>query len=134
VAFPGATPSLRVLIVNDDVSVSDMFCRTLRLEGFEVWGGFSAKEGLSLADKHRPHAIIIDLRMPLASGIAVVASLRGLSGHAQTPIALVTGDYYVSGEQADVLRSLGATLHYKPLWLGELVSVARELVHATVTL
>ncbi len=121
-------------MVNDDVSVSDMFCRTLRLEGFEVWGGLSASEGLALADKHRPHAIIVDLRMPLASGIEVLRSIRRLPGFTHTPVALVTGDYYVNDEQADVLRSLGATLHYKPLWLGELVNVARELVHAAVTL
>ncbi len=121
-------------MVNDDVSVSDMFSRTLRLEGFEVWSGLSAHEGLALADKHRPHAIIVDMRMPLARGIEVLRSLRQLSGLAHTPMALVTGDYYVSDEQADVLRSLGATLHYKPLWLSELVTVARELVLAAVAL
>jgi len=121
-------------MVNDDVSVSDMFCRTLRLEGFEVWGGLSAKEGLALADKHHPHAIIVDLRMPIGSGIEVLRSMRRLTGLAHTPVALVTGDYYVSSEQTDVLRSLGAVLHYKPLWLKELVDVARELVHAAVAL
>jgi len=121
-------------MVNDDVAVSDMFCRTLRLEGFEVWGGLSAREGMDLADKHRPHAVIVDLRMPLESGINVLRNLRRVPGLAHTPVALVTGDYYVSDAQADVLRSLGATLHYKPLWLGELVNVARELVHAAVIL
>lgn len=132
--FPASNSGPRVLLVNDDVSVSDMFSRTLRLEGFEVWGGLSAREGLILADRHRPHAIVVDLRMPLDSGIDLIRSVRRLSGLAHTPVALVTGDYYVNDGQADVLRSLGATLHYKPLWLGELVNVARELVHAAVAL
>jgi DNA-binding response OmpR family regulator len=121
-----------VLLVNDDASVSDMFCRSLRLEGCEVWNGFSAREGLALADKHHPQAIIVDLRMPLGSLIEVVRNLRALSGLAQTPVALITSDYYVDPALADVLRSLGATVHYKPLWLGELVNVAKTLIPAPV--
>jgi DNA-binding response OmpR family regulator len=123
-----------VLLINDDVSVSDMFCRALRLDGFEVWGGLSAREGLGLAEKHRPHAVIVDLRMPLGSVLDVLRSVRQLAGLAHTPVALVTGDYYVNDEQAERLRALGATLRFKPLWLGELVDVARELVHASVAL
>ena len=59
----------RVLIVDDDVSVTDTFSRMLRLEGYEVWAALSADEGLSLAQTHRPHAVILDLRMPLTSGL-----------------------------------------------------------------
>jgi|CXWL01.1.fsa_nt_gi DNA-binding response OmpR family regulator len=119
-------------MVNDDVSVSDMFCRTLRLDGYEVWNGFSAKEGLSLADKHHPHAIIVDLRMPLASVVEVVRNLRRLPGLDQASVALVTGDYYVDAAQADVLRSLGASVYYKPLWIEELVNIARTLIPTAV--
>src|SRR6266550_8343773 len=42
----------RVLIVDDDVSVTDTFSRMLRLEGYEVWAALSAYEGLSLAQTH----------------------------------------------------------------------------------
>jgi DNA-binding response OmpR family regulator len=121
-------------MINDDVSVSDMFCRTLRLEGFEVWDSFSAREGLLLAERHRPHAVVVDLRMPLSGGIALVRQLRHVTGLAHAPVALVTGDYYVTDAQTDMLRSLGTSVHFKPLWLDELVGVARELVHAAVTL
>lgn len=109
-----------------------MFCRTLRLEGFEVWGALSSSEGLTLAEKYRPHAVIVDFRMPVDSGIHLLRRVRVLPGLAHAPLALVTSDYYVTNDQADVLRSLGATLQYRPLWLSELVNVARELVHAAV--
>ena len=42
-------PNARVLIVDDDVSVTELFARMLRLEGFEVWAAHSADEGLVLA-------------------------------------------------------------------------------------
>jgi hypothetical protein len=44
-----------------------------------------------------------------------------------TPVAIVTGDYYL--DEARRQRSaLGAELRFKPLWLEELVTLARELL------
>jgi DNA-binding response OmpR family regulator len=122
------TAVARILIVDDDVSVTDAFARTLRLDGHEVWSARSADEGLNLAQIHSPHAIILDLRAPLASALGFLRSLRTKHGLADTPVAIVTGDYHVDEPQERELRALGAQLHYKPLWLGELVTLARDLL------
>ena len=127
-----ATPAPRVLIVDDDVSVTNLFSRMLRLEGYEVWAGHTADEGLNLARTHRPHAIILDLRMPLTSGLQVLKAIRALPGMVQTPVAIVTGDYYLAEAQSEEIRALGAELRYKPLWLDELVTLARELLTVPV--
>jgi len=128
----GSAPAPRVLIVDDDVSVTNLFSRMLRLEGYEVWAAHTADEGLSLAQTHRPHAVILDLRMPLTSGLQLLRSIRGISGLAQTPVAIVTGDYYLAESQSEEIRALGAELRYKPLWLDELVTLARELLTVPV--
>jgi len=117
----------RVLIVDDDVSVTDTFSRMLRLEGYEVWAAWSANEGLNLAQAHRPHAVILDLRMPLTSGLQFLRAVRAIPGLTHTPVAIVTGDYYLEEAHADEIKALGAELRYKPLWLEELVTLAREL-------
>ncbi|HLG53781.1 MAG TPA: response regulator [Vicinamibacterales bacterium] len=127
-----STPAARVLIVDDDVSVTELFSRMLRLEGYEVWAAHSADEGLSLAQVHRPHAVILDLRMPLTSGLQVLRSIRAVPGLAHTPVAIVTGDYYLADAQSEEIRALGAELRYKPLWLDELVTLARELLTVPV--
>ena len=123
----GTTPS-RVLIVDDDVSVTDTFSRTLRLEGYEVWAALSADEGLSLAQTHQPHAIILDLRMPLTSGLQFLRAIRAIPTLTNVPVAIVTGDYYLDETQASEIQALGAELRYKPLWLEELVTLARDLL------
>ena len=123
----GTTPS-RVLIVDDDVSVTDTFSRMLRLEGYEVWAALSADEGLSLAQAHRPHAIILDLRMPLTSGLQFLRAIRAIPSLTNVPVAIVTGDYYLDETQAAEIQALGADLRYKPLWLEELVILARDLL------
>ena len=128
---PGAAAP-RVLIVDDDVSVADTFSRTLRLEGYEVWSALSADEGLTLAQTHRPQAVILDLRMPLTSGLQFLRAIRAIPGLTNTPVAIVTGDYYLDDAQADEIHALGAELLYKPLWLEELVTLARDLLATPV--
>lgn len=122
------TTAARVLIVDDDVSVTDTFSRMLRLEGYEVWAALSADEGLRLAQAHYPNAIILDLRMPLTSGLQFLRAIREIPSLTNTPVAIVTGDYYLDDLQTEEIRLLGADLKYKPLWLEELVTLARDLL------
>lgn len=117
-----------MLIVDDDVSVTDTFSRTLRLEGYEVWAALAADQGLNLAQTHRPHAVILDLRMPLTNGLQFLRAIRAIPGLANTPVAIVTGDYYLDEAQTAEIQALGAILRYKPLWLEELVTLARDLL------
>lgn len=118
----------RLLIVDDDISVTDTLSRMLRLEGYEVWAALSADEGLRLAQTHKPHAVILDLRMPLASGLQFLRAIRKVPELAETPVAIVTGDYYLDDAQAAEIRSLKAELRFKPLWLDELVALASQLL------
>ena len=122
----------RVLIVDDDGATADSFSRTLRLEGYEVWAGLSAEEGLTLAQTHQPHAIVLDLRMPLTSGLQFLRAIRAIDGLATTPVAIVTGDYGLDDEVQDEIRALGAELRFKPIWIEELVTLARELLRVPV--
>src|SRR5919106_5913353 len=128
----GSSTAPRVLIVDDDGATADSFSRTLRLEGYEVWAALSADEGLTLAQTHQPHAVILDLRMPLTSGLQFLRAVRAIPGLTTTPVAIVTGDYYLEEAQATEIKDLGAELRYKPLWLEELVTLARELLKIPV--
>ena len=118
-----SAPTARVLIVDDDVSVTELFARMLRLEGFEVWAAHSADEGLSLAQSHRPHAVILDLRMPLTSGVQVLRSLRAIPGMQHTPVTIVTGDYYLAESQTAEIKSPGSRCPIQ-------TTVARRTGHA----
>src|SRR5262245_11671390 len=109
----GSPPVARVLIVDDDSSVTDTFSRMLRLEGHEVWAALSAREGLKLAQTHRPTAVIVDLRSPLATSIDLVRTLRAMPHLAHTPMAIVSGDYHPTPAHLTELTALGIDLRYK---------------------
>jgi len=48
-----------------------------------------------------------------------------------TPVAIVTGDYLLDDSVSTELRELGAELRFKPLWLDDLVGLARTLLTVT---
>lgn len=117
-----------ILIVDDDEGVTQTFARMLRMEGYQVRTAMSAETGLREAAAHPPDAIILDLRMPLVDGLGFLRRLRSYEAQRATPVAIVTGDYFLDDMTSSELRELGAELKYKPLWLEDLVGLARTLL------
>ena len=117
-----------ILIVDDDRAVADTFERMLKLEGFRVVTAISAESGLELADNVHPSAIILDMRMPITSGLQFLRQVRSRPHLVDVPVAIVTGDYFLSDPIQNELKSLGAAVRFKPMWLEDLVALARTLV------
>lgn len=117
-----------ILIVDDDEAVTQTFARMLQLEGYEVRTAVSAESGLREAAEHLPDAIILDLRMPLVDGLGFLRRLRRHENQRSTPVAIVTGDYFLDESVSTELKQLGAELKFKPMWLEDLVGLARTLL------
>lgn len=130
IAPEAASATKTILIVDDDRSVADTFARMLKLEGFEVATAINAEAGLELAEHVRPNAIILDMRMPIMNGLQFLRKLRAKPHLVETPVAIVTGDYFVENDHAikHEIFTLGAALRFKPLWLEDLIVLAKTLV------
>lgn len=120
-----------ILIVDDDEAVTKTFARMLKLEGFDVFTAVNPQIGLQIADDVKPQAIILDLRMPLLDGIGFLRRLRATEAHRDTPVAIVTGEYELDDSLSTEMRELRAELRYKPLWLDDLLTLARNLLKVT---
>jgi DNA-binding response OmpR family regulator len=123
-----STGTRTILVVDDDRSVTDTFARMLKLEGFGVATALTAETGLELAEAVRPDAIILDMRMPIKNGLHFLRLVRKRPHLASVPVAIVTGDYFLSEPMQRELRTLGAAIRFKPLWLDELIALAKSLV------
>ena len=119
-----------ILIVDDDRSVADTFARMLKLEGFGVATALSAETGLELAETVNPQAIILDMRMPITNGLQFLRQVRSRPHLVDVPVAIVTGDYFLPEAIQNELKSLGASIRFKPLWLEDLIALAKILVSA----
>ncbi len=126
-----ATAAAKILIVDDDEGVTHTFARMLRLEGYQVRTAINAETGLREAEQSHPDAIILDLRMPLLDGLGFLRKLRAHDDQRSVPVAIVTGDYFLDDAVSAELRELGAELRFKPLWLEDLVGLARNLLKVT---
>ena len=119
-----------ILIVDDDQSVADTFARMLQLEGFKVKTALTAEEGLEHASALLPDAIILDMRMPITNGLQFLRQVRARPPLANIPVAIVTGDYFLTDPVQKELGKLGASIRFKPLWLEDLIALAKTLINA----
>jgi DNA-binding response OmpR family regulator len=125
---PAKSATRSILIVDDDRSVADTFARILKLEGFNVATAMSAEAGLELADNVVPDAIILDMRMPITNGLQFLRLIRSKPHLVEVPVAIVTGDYFLADAIQNELRSLGASIRFKPMYLEDLLTLARTMV------
>ena len=119
-----------ILIVDDDRSVADTFARLLELEGFKVATALSAEAGLELAERVHPDAIILDMRMPITNGLQFLRLVRSKPHLVEVPVAIVTGDYFLPEPLQMEIKALGAALKFKPMWLEDLLTLAKTMVSA----
>jgi DNA-binding response OmpR family regulator len=103
----------------------------LRLEGFDVRTALNGEMGLREASRSHPDAKKHDHRMPLVDGLRFLRRLRADDEQRDVPVAIVTGDYLLDDDIASELRQLGAEVKFKPLWLEDLVGLARNLLRVT---
>jgi PleD family two-component response regulator len=84
------TPALTVLVIDDQVTLARAFALALESVGYMAHIAHTAEDGLRLAQREHPAAIILDLRMPFISGTGFLYRLRALPQHRDTPVMVVT--------------------------------------------
>jgi len=110
-----------VLVVDDDVALSEMLQIVLRQEGFEtVWCG-RGDRALDAFRRHRPDVVLLDIMLPGGDGVEVCRAIRAESG---VPIVMLTA----RSDTQDIVRGLeaGADDYVpKPFKVQELVARLR---------
>jgi DNA-binding response OmpR family regulator len=78
----------RILIVDDDPSVSSVLRRGLNYEAFAVDVAASGEEALEIARERYPDLVILDVMMPGLDGLEVLKRLRAADEH--LPVLMLT--------------------------------------------
>ena len=60
--------SKKILIIEDEKTISDIIQFNLTKEGFEVETAYDGKDGLEKALNGKPDLILLDLMLPLMDG------------------------------------------------------------------
>lgn len=68
--------SVKVVLVEDDINLQNMYRLKLELEGYEVGLANNGLEGLTVIESFMPAVVLLDLRMPVMSGDEMLAKMR----------------------------------------------------------
>jgi two-component system response regulator CpxR len=122
----------RVLIVDDDIELTELVGEYLRSEGFEVEAVHDGEAGLQRALSAQPSLVVLDIMLPKMNGLDVLRSLRPKS---RVPVLILTA----RGDDMDRIIGLeiGADDYLgKPFNVRELVARIRAILrraHAPAT-
>jgi len=117
-----------VLIVDDDPVVGQTFGRMLTVSGFRATITDSAQAAIEAAGTETPDVILTDLRMPMSDGMELIARLRRDNNLREVPVAVITGDHFLTEEFLAGLRNYGASVRFKPLFMNDLLSLVEGLL------
>jgi DNA-binding response OmpR family regulator len=117
----------RVLLVDDDVDLTEMLSLYLAREGFDVQVMHDGESGAAEATRGAYAIVVLDIMMPRMSGIEALRRIRAAS---QVPVLMLTA----RGENVDRIVGLdmGADDYVpKPCTPGELAARIRAILRRT---
>ena len=89
----------KILLIEDDQIVANVYRNKLLLEGFQVEVAFDGETGLEMAQSFRPDAVLVDLMLPKMPGVEVIKKLRLQPEFLSLPLVVFTNTYLTSTVQ-----------------------------------
>jgi adenylate cyclase len=122
-----APPDRRLLIIDDDTGLLEIFRLFMEKQGFSVASAEDGLLGLEKAKVFKPHLIVLDLMMPKLNGFEVIHRLQA-EGLGAIPVIIITGFSNPANEQ--ILRQEPNVVDFlsKPVDHAALVKRIRSLL------
>ena len=98
---------MTILIIDDEPDIRLIVRLSLQKRGLTVVEASGGQEGVRLARRERPDAILLDVMMPNVDGPTTLAALRAAPESAAIPVVFLTAKAQRS--EVERLRDLGAT-------------------------
>jgi two-component system chemotaxis response regulator CheY len=96
----------KVLIVEDDESLRDVYKEIFEKEGFTVEIANNGVEGIAKVREFVPDAVILDIVMPKMSGFDVLKAMREDDKLKKVPVVIITNVY---ADSQDLIQNWGVS-------------------------
>lgn len=118
----------KILLVEDDINLREIYAARLQVEGYEVISAGDGEEALAVAVRERPDLIISDVMMPKISGFDMLDILRSTPETKNVKVIVMTA----LSQEEDRKRGeqLGADKYVvkSQVTLDDVVSMVREIL------
>jgi DNA-binding response OmpR family regulator len=122
------SPPLRILVVEDDISVRQLSTSVLKSSGFQVDTAEDGAAGWDALHTNSYDLLITDNSMPKLSGVELIQMLR--SEHMTLPVVMASGAIPTEALNGNPSLDLAAML-VKPFTKDELLGTVKKALHAT---
>lgn len=96
----------KVLVVEDEKILSEMYRFKFSKEGFEVFNAMEVDEALELAKKEIPDLVILDILLPKESGLSFLEKRQKITSLKDVPVIILSN--FDDKETKEKAFSLGA--------------------------
>lgn len=80
----------KVLIVEDDKFIGEIYVTKLLAEGFEVFLAEDGEEGLSMMQSKKPDVVLLDVLMPKMDGLEVLEAMKKMPALDKIKVIMLT--------------------------------------------
>jgi DNA-binding response OmpR family regulator len=115
---------MRVLVIDDDIGMTDLLTILLTPASFEVITANTAQQGIETLESESPDVVILDLMLPEAEGWKICRSIREISN---VPL-LILSAFDSPGMVAHALDNGADDYLTKPFSSGTLIARLHKLV------
>lgn len=114
----GKSNQKKILIIEDDNFLADIYKTKLEIEGFKVLSANDGEKGLKMIQAKKPDLVLLDILLPKLDGFAILQTIKKENSElSRIPIILLTN----LGQNEEVQKglNLGAAdylikAHFKP--------------------
>ena len=120
----------KILLVDDEPSISKVVSKRLELAGFDVITAMDGQDALQKAQNDHPDLIILDLMLPKLNGYEVCTMLKGDARYRKMPIVMFSAKAQEKDEKLG--NECGADAYVtKPFQAEVLVEQIKSLLAAS---
>ena len=83
-------PKGKIIVADDDLDVCELLEMKLRQSNYQVHTALDGLQALEMIRSIRPNLVILDIMMPLMSGMDVLRQMRSEPAIADIPVILMT--------------------------------------------
>jgi len=80
----------KILIVEDEESFHILYKAMLDDKGYDIISAYDGDEALEKVEQESPDLIITDILMDMVTGDTFLLYLKGMPGHADTPVIIIS--------------------------------------------
>jgi two-component system chemotaxis sensor kinase CheA len=107
-----------ILVVEDDSETAELFSEMLKLSGYQVRVCLNGEQAIKNMDHVQPDVIVLDMMMPVSTGMDVLQHVRSTPVFSEVPVVVVSSKG-MPGDIENAVKagtgSVGADREYSPV-------------------